>query len=394
MNRHSKKLISGALVAILILGTPILAWACSVPVFRYALEMWPPDEYEVVLFHQGPLNKEQKQLLEKIKPIELENVSVPNMRIHEVDLKANPDPRWLKWWEKNKPKESSEPWLAVFYPASTLKITPLWAGPFTETSLNKTFQSPARQQLAKRLQGGDSAVWVLLECGDKEKDQATKKILEKRLAHLGKTLKMPELTAQDVQAGYLSIRPEDLKLGFSLLSIAADDPNEKVFREILLNSEDDLKDYDEPIAFAVFGRGRAMPALVGKGINDDMIDDSCTFLSGPCSCQVKRQNPGFDILTSVNWDELLEEQIEKLDDQALAQTSNPAEGGSVSNKESSGEAESEPSANTEKPSTDKPAENKEETVVAPSPFMGWIIWGPIAILGAGILVLLFGRKKA
>ena len=63
MNRHSKKLISGALVAILILGTPILAWACSVPVFRYALEMWPPDEYEVVLFHQGPLNKEQKQLL-------------------------------------------------------------------------------------------------------------------------------------------------------------------------------------------------------------------------------------------------------------------------------------------------------------------------------------------
>ncbi len=205
---------------------------------------------------------------------------------------------------------------------------------------------------------------------------------------------MPELKAQDVQAGYLSIRPEDLKLGFSLLSIAADDPNEKVFREILLNSEDDLKDYDEPIAFAVFGRGRAMPALVGKGINDDMIDDSCTFLSGPCSCQVKRQNPGFDILTSVNWDELLEEQIEKLDDQALAQTSNPTETDSVSNKESSGEAKGEPSVNTEKPSTDKPAENKEETVVAPSPFMGWILWGPIAILGAGILVLLFGRKKA
>ena len=166
------------LAAILILGTPILVWACSVPVFRYALELWPPDEYEVVLFHQGSLTEEQKLLLEKIKPIELENVSVPNMRIHEVDLKADPDPRWVKWWEKNKPKESSEPWLAVFYPASTLKITPLWAGPFTETSLNKTFQSPARQQLAKRLQGGDSAVWVLLECGNKEKDQATKIILE------------------------------------------------------------------------------------------------------------------------------------------------------------------------------------------------------------------------
>ena len=385
------------LAAILILGTPILVWACSVPVFRYALELWPPDEYEVVLFHQGSLTEEQKQLLEKIKPIELENVSVPNMRIHEVDLKADPDPRWVKWWEKNKPKESSEPWLAVFYPASTLKITPLWAGPFTETSLNKTFQSPARQQLAKRLQGGDSAVWVLLECGNKEKDQATKKILEERLVHLGKTLKMPELKAQDVQAGYLSIRPEDLKLGFSLLTISADDPNEQVFREILLNSEDDLKDYDEPIAFAVFGRGRAMPALVGKGINNDMIDDACTFLSGPCSCQVKRQNPGFDILTSVNWDELLEEQIEKLDDQALAQTGTPAltETATSSKKESPLSASTgEPAVNPEKTPTAQPAENEEKPVATPSPFLGWVIWGPIVILGAGILVLFFGRKKA
>ena len=373
---------------------PLITEACSVPVFRYALEMWPPDEYEVVLFHQGLLTEEQKQLLEKIKPIELENVSVPNIRIHEVDLKADPDPRWVKWWDKNKPKESSEPWLVVFYPASTLKITPLWAGPFTETSLNKTFQSPARHQLAKRLQGGDSAVWVLLECGNKKKDQATKKILEERLVHLGKTLKMPELKAQDVQAGYLSIRPEDLKLGFSLLTISADDPNEQVFREILLNSEDDLKDYDEPIAFAVFGRGRAMPALVGKGINNDMIDDACTFLSGPCSCQVKRQNPGFDILTSVNWDELLEEQIEKLDDKALTQTGKLALSETTVAAKNESSPSSESSVNSVETTSNEPEENNEKTAATPSPFMGWVIWGPAVILGAGVLVLLFGRKKA
>jgi hypothetical protein len=394
MLKDTKKILGGVFAALFLICNPLITEACSVPVFRYALEMWPPDEYEVVLFHQGLLTEEQKQLLEKIKPIELENVSVPNLRIHEVDLKADPDPRWVKWWDKNKPKESSEPWLVVFYPASTLKITPLWAGPFTETSLNKTFQSPARHQLAKRLQGGDSAVWVLLECGNKKKDQATKKILEERLVHLGKTLKMPELKAQDVQAGYLSIRPEDLKLGFSLLTISSDDPNEQVFREILLNSEDDLKDYDEPIAFAVFGRGRAMPALVGKGINNDMIDDACTFLSGPCSCQVKRQNPGFDILTSVNWDELLEEQIEKLDDKALTQTGKPAltETTVAAKNESSPSSES--SVNSVETTSNEPEENNEKTAATPSPFMGWIIWGPAVILGAGVLVLLFGRKKA
>ena len=388
MSKVVIKILGGPLAALLALCSPSITEACSVPVFRYALELWPPDEYEVVLFHEGPLTEGQKQLLDKIKPLKLENASVPNMRIHEVDLKADPDPRWVKWWEENKPDKFDGAWVAVFYPASILKITPLWAGPFTEAALSKTFQSPARQQLAKRLQDGDSAVWILLECGNKEKDEATKKILEERLVHLGKTLKMPELKAQDVQAGYLSIRPEDLKLGFSLLTIPADDPDEKVFREILLNSEDDLKDFDEPIAFAVFGRGRAMPALVGKGINNDMIDDACTFLSGPCSCQVKRQNPGFDILTSVNWDELLEEQIKQLDNKAMTQVANPDQ------------AEATDTSKGKSPLTSKAApidlqdRNKEETAATPSPFLGWIIWGPAAILGAGFLILLLGRKKA
>ena len=388
MSKGVIKILGGPLAALLALCSPSITEACSVPVFRYALELWPPDEYEVVLFHKGPLTEEQKQLLDKIKPLKLENASVPNMRIHEVDLKADPDPRWVKWWEENKPDKFDGAWMAVFYPASTLKITPLWAGPFTEAALSKTFQSPARQQLAKRLQDGDSAVWILLECGNKEKDEATKKILEERLVHLGKTLKMPELKAQDVQAGYLSIRPEDLKLGFSLLTIPADDPDEKVFREILLNSEDDLKDFDEPIAFAVFGRGRAMPALVGKGINNAMIDDACTFLSGPCSCQVKRQNPGFDILTSVNWDELLEEQIKQLDNEAMTQVANPDQTGATDT--SKGKS---PLASKAAP-IDLQDTNKEETAATPSPFLGWIIWGPAAILGAGILILLLGRKKA
>jgi len=131
-----------------------------------------------------------------------------------------------------------------------------------------------------------------------------------------------------------------------------------------------------------------MPALVGKGINNVMIDDACTFLSGPCSCQVKRQNPGFDILTSVNWDELLEEQIQQLDNKAMTQVANPDQTGATDTSKG------------KSPLTSKAApidlqdRNKEETAATPSPFLGWIIWGPAAILGAGILILLLGRKKA
>ncbi len=32
------------------------AVACNIPVFRYALERWQPDNCELILFHREPLN--------------------------------------------------------------------------------------------------------------------------------------------------------------------------------------------------------------------------------------------------------------------------------------------------------------------------------------------------
>ena len=59
------------------------------------------------------------------------------------------------------------------------------------------------------------------------------------------------------------------------------------------------------MAFPVLGRGRVLYALVGKGISEDTIAMASSFVVGPCSCQVKNLNPGFDLLLSVNWDEQL-----------------------------------------------------------------------------------------
>ena len=390
MSNRVKRKFPAILLAMAFVFGPMLIWACSVPVFRYALELWPPDDYELVLFYNGPLNAEHKKLLEKIRPLETDNASVPNIRIHEVDLKAEPDPRWLEWWDKNKPEDTSKPWLAVFYPASTLKIKPLWAGMFSEESVKKAFHSPARQTVAKRLQAGDSAVWVLLECGNKKKDQAAHKLLDQRLKHLGETLEMPDLKPQDLQAGYLSIRPEDLKLGFSVITVAVDDPAEAVFREILLNSEDDLKDYNEPITFPVFGRGRALPALVGKGINNDMIDEASTFLSGPCSCQVKRQNPGFDLLTSVNWDQLLQEQINELDDKAQVEVSTQIQPGQTPETTP---ASPTPATGAQSPPAKAATPAPAEAPPATRSLLAWIPLAGIPILLVGGLILLLGRRR-
>jgi hypothetical protein len=68
--------------------------------------------------------------------------------------------------------------------------------------------------------------------------------------------------------------------------------------------EKDLKDeefVDKPMMFMVFGRGRALPPCIGKGVNRDNLLDCVDFVTGACSCTVKDQNPGMDLLFATNW---------------------------------------------------------------------------------------------
>jgi hypothetical protein len=47
--------------------------------------------------------------------------------------------------------------------------------------------------------------------------------------------------------------------------------------------------------------------LIGAGITPQNIQEAAGFLAGPCSCEVKEQNPGFDLLVGTDWDVLLTE---------------------------------------------------------------------------------------
>lgn len=56
------------------------------------------------------------------------------------------------------------------------------------------------------------------------------------------------------------------------------------------------------MAFPVFGRGRILEPLIGKGIHEGNVLEHSTYLCGACSCEVKDQNPGIDLLMAANWD--------------------------------------------------------------------------------------------
>ncbi len=290
-------------VALVLLAA--VAQACSVPVFRYALERWQSDPYEVFVFHRGDLTPAQQQQVDRLTREGEAGKTFANVRVTTCDLDNNPDPDLLQLWKAQKTDKT--PLLAVHYPVASRNPTPVWKGDLSEPNVTDLLRSPMRKTIAGRLVGGHTAVWVLLESGDKAADDQAAQVLTERLAYLEKNLKLPEISEEDIAQGLVLIDPDDLKIKFSLLRLSRKNAAERMFIEMLLSSEDDLRDdKPQPMTFPIFGRGRALYALVGKGINNDTIDAAGKDLTGPCTCTVKEQNPGIDMLMPVAWDQLVE----------------------------------------------------------------------------------------
>ena len=295
------------LVWFLLAAAPMsVVWACNVPVFRYALEHWHPDAYRAVIFHRGPMSKENEELLAALRT-ESESILL-NMTFRTVDLDQAPDAvdEQLLDLATRLPKVSQQtpdfPHLVIQYPAYLQLDQPVWSGTFKESDLSSLLDSPARQTVIQRLTAGQTAVWLLVECGDPvQNDEAAAK-LEVELKELSRSLKLPVLT--DSPEDVIQDGPP-VRLEFSLLRLRREDPAELHLITLLLGCEADLVTLDEPMVFPIFGRCRALLPLVGPGISAENIRSSAAFLAGACSCQVKELNPGFDLLIKANWKELL-----------------------------------------------------------------------------------------
>ena len=270
------------------------ASACSVPVFRYALEHWPADPFQVTVFHRGTLSDEQKRLVHED--------ALANARVQTINLDDAPAPEMLDLWRQQK--TDALPWLVVRFPRFTGITASVISGPLTEMAPG-LFDSPVRRQIIQQLAEGQSAVWVLLESGDRAKDDAAAALVETRLKYLMSVMTLPKLDAQDIANGLVSIAEEDLRLEFAVLRLSRRDPAERVLVQMLRKSESDLESVMEPMVFPIFGRGRALYALVGAGIRQETIDEAAGFLVGKCSCQVKEQNPGVDLLLKADWNHLI-----------------------------------------------------------------------------------------
>jgi len=208
---------------------------------------------------------------------------------------------------KSEHGTDGKPVMALFYPRNAREVPDRLVSvlPLVDDTVDQLIDSPVRQQVVKELLGGESAVWIFVPCGDKDQDAAAIKRLNDQVATSEQDLELPPQDEIEADEFFRIENPIELRLGFSIVTLDRDDPKEKIFLAMLLGSEPDLESLDQPMAFPVIGRGRVLYALVGKGIYSDTIHSACRFVVGPCSCQVKEQNPGFDLLLSVPWDERL-----------------------------------------------------------------------------------------
>ena len=75
----------------------VVAEACQVPVFRYALERWRPDPYQLVIVHEGNLTSGQKaDLLHLEESLVGPNGPVVNLRFDTVDLDKEKE-QFARW---------------------------------------------------------------------------------------------------------------------------------------------------------------------------------------------------------------------------------------------------------------------------------------------------------
>jgi len=352
------------------------AVACDTPVYRYAMYRWPPSPYFVLYFHQGEIAEAEKPTHDAIYALMDDREKQTNLLLEPIDLSeegalAQLRPEVQALWNTREDRANT----------GYLVISPRGREIFSGRTLDADtlaamIASAKRDEIVERLAAGDPCVLVLMRSGHEESDAAAEKEVQQVVDDLaaGKvpmSIGPPAMLPEGEEPSY--------EVPVGLVKLDREDMTERWLIRSLLALEPDLPELSKPMVFAVYGRGRALEPCVGPGIVRDNLLDYVAFVTGACSCQIKEQNPGVDLLTSTNWDAAaaaLAEQVgvEEGNEQHLQQldffpemlvpadgSDEPASDGVVDSPEEQ-PADLEPADDASPPSTSDPAAES-----APSP---------------------------
>ncbi len=308
--RSSRPKPVGRLLMLLVLvavGIPLVA--CETPVYRYAMYRWDPAPFEVYFFHSGELSEDDKELHAELLSIAQDDESPLNCSLISVDLEKDPElsgvlPDVRASWETHK--DQLQPGYLVTNPQGAV----IHAGSLDNQELQRLATSPARTALSHQLQEGHAIVFILLKGNEAAANEESAAVLAQLCQDVedGKVelYAVPQDPAarEDVESQQEPGTTKPMKSAHTVTFIEVDraDEAEKYLVQSLLAVESDLDEITHPMVFPVYGRARALVPYIGKGVHRDNLIDCLEFVTGACSCTVKEQNPGIDLLVRYDWE--------------------------------------------------------------------------------------------
>ncbi|MFP4380974.1 MAG: hypothetical protein ACLFUS_10790 [Candidatus Sumerlaeia bacterium] len=281
---------------------PTRTEACSVPVFRYALERWEPDFYEAYIFYRDGLEGDSA-LLDLLNN---KDKSAPpvNLRLIMTDVDGEMDERTRKIWDTTQKAEKMPdlPAIAVFLPPRMRMDAPITVEPLTRENVERILQSPAREEISRRIRGGHSAVFLMVEGAEAEMNESAEAALTSSFDWAQKNLQLAtEMVDEQGLPFQADPNTPEIKIHFSRLRMQKNDPRETYLMDNFYAMDPELREKTEPMVFTFFGQGRAVYPFIGDEITSDNLNMACAFLAGDCSCVIKDQNPGMDMLFQTDW---------------------------------------------------------------------------------------------
>jgi len=327
--RVARSAVPAVLIAGLVLLGASAAPACNTPVYRYAMYNWAPAPFFVFYFHHGETPAEDEKVNKLITDLAEGGPALANVVLEPIDVSAG---------ELDKlPKPVKEAWQALVddgdegegaEKAKTAHLVfsswgaKLHAGRLDQATVRSLVDSPLRSKIGDLLEDGCAAVMVFLPGSNAEENKQAEKIAREVVARaaageipvesgfLDASMfpMMPPAEGAEEDPAQETLSEEAriaaasrLKIG--LVKVDRSDEAEKWLVRSLMAMEDDLEELTEhPMIFFSYGRGRAMPPYVGKGINAENLTAEIQFLASACSCFVKDQNPGADMLMHWDWE--------------------------------------------------------------------------------------------
>lgn len=286
--------------------------ACSIPVFRYALERWTADLFEISVYHDGPLTGDAVRWLDRLEDEALHNGGTSNYEVVRCDLQGKIPADLQQLWKslsqsadglgKALNQQTDLPYVVVRSPRERSGQRIVWRGRLSDVYLQQLSTSPARQEIVTRLLRGDSVVWLLIKGTDTAGAKQAHSALQSTLKKLQDEIPLPAGIGKPGSELHAKV---PLRVQFSTIEIDGQSSDEQSLMALIQSRFKQAPLAAESLAVPVFGRGRALEVLRSTEIEPEAIQDLTEYLCGACSCQVKQQNPGFDLLLGMNWEDRL-----------------------------------------------------------------------------------------